>query len=181
MTDHFEQTIAEMQKKLKEQETEVIKTKDMINRLCEYAGKPIIYADNELETSTAIHSIQSDQFYGQPLAKSVRQILEMRKISDTGPATVKEIYEALMQGSYHFDTKNEQNAMRGLRISLTKNALVFHKLPNGRFGLVSWYPNIKKTRNKTNNQEDVSEITETLDTDEIDELVEDEDGTTEND
>jgi len=176
MSDHFEQTIAEMQNKLKEQEREVIKTKDMINRLCEYANKPIIYSDAELEASTAIHSMQTDQFYGQPLAKSVRQILEMRKSANLGPATVKELYQALIQGGFAFETKNEQNAMRGLRISLTKNALVFHKLPTGRFGLIAWYPNIKKTRSKTNNQQEDTtleddDILETNDSSDIDDLM----------
>ncbi|MCK4705812.1 MAG: hypothetical protein KAT90_10045 [Gammaproteobacteria bacterium] len=155
MSDHFEQTIAELQKKLQVQEAEVIKSKDMINRLCEFAGKPAIYADADLNTAPVITSIQTDEFYGQPLAKSVRNVLEMRKVSNLGPATVKEIYETLMHGGYRFETTNAQNAQRGLRISLAKNVAVFHKLPNGRFGLLSWYPGIKlkKTTTQTNNNE----------------------------
>jgi len=148
MSSHYDQTIAELQKKLREQEVEVIKTKDMINRLCEFAGKPVIYTDTELQPSAGVASIRSDQFYGQPLATAVRQILEMRQSADLGPATVRELYETLREGGYHFETKDEKNAMRGLRISLSKNVALFHKLPNGRFGLLSWYPKAKRTRVK---------------------------------
>ena len=147
MSDHFEQTIAELQKKLREQEQEVSKTKDMINRLCEFAGKPPLYAGSDVNVSVGISVIRSDQFYGQPLARAVRQVLEMRNVSGAGPASVKDIYEILKQGGYLFDTKSDLNAMRGLRVSLTKNAALFHKLPNGQFGLVAWYPKIQ-ARNK---------------------------------
>jgi hypothetical protein len=61
-----------------------------------------------------------------------------------GPATVKEIYDALKAGGYKFETKNDANAMRNLRISLTKNTSIFHKLPGGEFGLNEWYPKLKK-------------------------------------
>lgn len=158
MTDHFEQTIAELQKKLQEQEQEVIKTKDMINRLCEYARKPPLYTDADLKPTSAITNIRSDQFYGQPLARAVREALEMRHNTNVGPASVKEIYEILKQGGYLFETKNEQNAMRGLRISLAKNTALFHKLPNGRFGLVAWYPKIQAARSKEPPEEDEEEV-----------------------
>lgn len=167
MSDHIEATIAEFQKKLHEQEREVIKTKQMINQLCEFAGKPPIYNDTDMEPSAAQGLIRSDQFYGQPLATAVRKALEMRKA--IGPATVKDIYELLKQGGYAFETSNDANAMRNLRISLSKNVALFHKLPNGRFGLTAWYPNIKKGKSakseaaatmQADENEDASEATE---------------------
>ena len=80
----------------------------------------------------------------------------MRQATNQGPATVREIYETLTQGGYQFDAKDETNAMRGLRISLGKNTQKFHKLPNGVFGLVAWYPNLKVPQrgNATADEED---------------------------
>jgi hypothetical protein len=147
MSNPIEEAIALLQRKLKEQEREVSKTKETINRLCEAAGKPAIYADTDVSAGVVMAVTRADQFYGQPLATAVRQILEMRHAAGTGPATVKEIYETLKQGGYSFETKNDLNAMRGLRVSLTKNVALFHKLPNGQFGLVAWYPKIQ-ARNK---------------------------------
>lgn len=147
MSDHIQQTIADLQAKLSEQESAVVKTKRLINQLCDMAGMPPMYQDTEIHESGAVSlSIQGDQFYGQPLSTCIRQILEMRKSLKQGPATVNEIYAALTQGNYQFETKSEDNAKRGLRISLTKNTAIFHKLPNGKFGLLEWYPNAKNTR-----------------------------------
>src|SRR5438132_8921727 len=63
----------------------------------------------------------------------------MRKASGGGAASVETIYQALKAGGYRFDTKNEENARNGVRISLRKNSATFHKLPNGEYGLCSWY------------------------------------------
>lgn len=134
--------------RLKEQQRAVIDTKKSINAICSAANEPPMFAESELsgESRGPSLSIQSDQFYGQPLATSIRDILEMRRALKQGPASVNEIFEALNQGGFKFETKNEENSKRGLRISLTKNTAIFHKLPNGRFGLVEWYPNVKTQR-----------------------------------
>jgi hypothetical protein len=67
----------------------------------------------------------------------------MRRQQDLGAAQVAEIYEALIKGGYQFQAKNDEVARQSLRNSLAKNTVTFHKLPNGRFGLLSWYPNAK--------------------------------------
>lgn len=147
MSDHFDKSIAELQKTLAEQEGEVVKTKEMVNRLRDYAGKPPLYSDAELKSASHTGITRSDQFYAKPLAGSARSILEMRHESGVGPATAREIYEALVEGGFHFDTKSEANSIRSLRISLSKNIAVFHKLPNGEFGLRAWYPKLPKGKN----------------------------------
>ena len=126
----------------------------MINRLCEAEGKQPIYASSEITVGVGLSVTRADQFYGRPLATAVRQVFEMRHASGAGPATVKEIYETLQLGGYQFDTKNDLNAMRGLRVSLTKNAVLFHKLPNGQFGLVAWYPKIQARSKAESSVED---------------------------
>jgi hypothetical protein len=147
MSDHLKSTIADLQQKLREQEATVVRTKSLINQLAEMAGMPPVYARSELEASAGVDlSIRSDQFYGQPQATAVRDILKMRKALNRGPATINEIYEALVEGGYAFETKNDENAKRGLRISISKNTALFHKLPNGKIGLLEWYPAAKKAK-----------------------------------
>jgi hypothetical protein len=70
----------------------------------------------------------------------------MRRALKQGPAGLSDIYSALVRGGYKFETKNEENAKRGLRQSLTKNVAQFHKLPNGMFGLTEWYPKVGRRR-----------------------------------
>ena len=70
----------------------------------------------------------------------------MRRAQNLGAATNREIYDSLMAGGYEFDTKSEDIAQKSLRNSLAKNTALFHKLPNGQFGLLAWYPNVKKPK-----------------------------------
>jgi hypothetical protein len=146
MSDHLKSTIADLQIKLREQEQAVSKTKSLINQLAEMAGMTALYKLDEESSAMPDLSIRSDQFYGQPQATAVRDILKLRKSQNRGPATVNEIYAALMEGGFAFETKNDENAKRGLRISISKNTALFHKLPNGKIGLLEWYPNAKKSK-----------------------------------
>jgi hypothetical protein len=75
----------------------------------------------------------------------------------------------MVKGGYHFEAKNDVNARRGLYISLAKNTTTFHKLPNGNYGLVAWYPAVREQRSKI----DVA-TTALLDTDQTLEEVVDE-------
>jgi hypothetical protein len=131
------------------QESKLAEMKRMVNTLCGYAGIAARYQNvNAGARDVSIANLKSDQFYGKPQATAVREYLEMRGAPSTGglgAASVREIYKALKDGGFAFDTKNEENAMRGLRISLAKNSTTFHRLPNGQFGLLSWYPKVPKS------------------------------------
>jgi hypothetical protein len=149
MSEHWDQTISAVQQEVAEFERKAADAKLLANQLCKRAGRPPIYADAETMSSGGVPlSIQSDQFYGQPQATCMRTILEMRKALNQGPASVNDLYDALVQGGYQFDTKNVENAKRGLRINLTKNSVTFHKLPNGLFGLTAWYPNVRTPKQR---------------------------------
>ena len=140
MSDHIDKTIADFQKKLAEKEDEAKQIKVAINQMCAVAGRSPIYSDSELQVKSQVAATNSDEFVGIPMATAARRALEIRKASNQDPpATVRELYESLIGGGFLFDTKNEANAMRALRISLSKNTPVFYKLPTGKFGLVSWY------------------------------------------
>lgn len=144
MSEHILRTIDELKNDLHQQEAEVADTKRLINKLCARAGIQVMYPEPDAASTSGVSlSIRGDQFYGQPLATCMRAVLEMRRSLNQGPASVNELYASLEQGGYRFDTKDEQNAKRNLRISLQKNP-IFHRLPQGTYGLVEWYPAIKR-------------------------------------
>lgn len=93
-----------------------------------------------------ITSIKPDTFYGKKLQTAVREYLELRKAQNLGPATPREIYDSITQGGFHFDAKTADIAMVGMRALLRKRTAFFHRLPNGTYGLTSWYPDIKKPK-----------------------------------
>ena len=150
MSDNLRAAIAELQEKLAQQERESIKTKEMINQLCFFVGDPPLYRDAQLAPTGATTSVAPDEYYGKPLATAVTMILKRRKVTGQSAAKAREIFNALVAGGYDFQTKNDANAIRGLRISLAKNTAKFHKLPTGHFGLASWYPSARKQRGKSN-------------------------------
>jgi hypothetical protein len=144
MAEPLEAAVAELQKKLHEQEEVVLRTKQMINQLCGFMKKPPLYADADMQSSKTA-AVRADEYYGKPLQTATREVLERRR--HIGPATAREIYDALISGGYDgFQTGNEQNRLTALRISLRKNAKLFHKLPGGQWGLVGWYPKIRSKK-----------------------------------
>lgn len=138
------QMLAELQAEIRAQEAATAENKRFANKLCARMGMAALYAVVDPQEANVPLSIQADQFYGQPLAGAIRTILEMRRALKQGPASLTDIFSALVAGGYKFETKNEDNAKRGLRQSLTKNVAQFHKLPNGMFGLTEWYPKVKR-------------------------------------
>ncbi len=147
--DHFDQSIAALRETLREQEQKVVETKRLINALSEAAGRGPVFQDVDVVSHSTLTSIQPDTFYGQPLNTSIRTVLEMRKVAGLGPATVREIYETLLKGGFEFPrAKSEKSAMDSLRISLGKSSHTFHKLPNGSYGLLAWYPATKTSKGK---------------------------------
>ncbi|MDB5173599.1 MAG: hypothetical protein JWN51_2372 [Phycisphaerales bacterium] len=156
MSDQFKAVIETLQGEVQEKEKEVVDLKKMINSLCPKAKLPIIYPDIELQSFQSVGQFRNDHFYGQPLASAVREILSARKTAGQGAASVNDIYTVLVGGGFKFETSNEDNAKRGLRISLSKNNITFHKLPNGNWGLREWYPNIKEAKEKEDDADDAS-------------------------
>lgn len=146
--DHFRSVIETLQGEVTEKEREAVELKKLINSLCVKAKLPAIYSEADLQATHHVGQFRTDQFYGQPLASAVREIMTAGKAAGRGAMTVNDIYSTLIAGGFKFDTSNEDNAKRGLRISLSKNTVAFHKLPNGNWGLREWYPNIKEPKAK---------------------------------
>jgi len=94
--------------------------------------------------------LHSDTFTGKKLSSAVREYLEMRKSSGgDAPATSREIFDALKQGGFASNAKDDATAIVVLRTLLRKNTVTFAKLRNGKYGLRSWYPNLRTSKEAT--------------------------------
>ena len=150
MDDRMGPAITALEKRLVEAERKVNELRSAINVLCEEAGMSPRYPDGGGNGSGGgggthtLSQIKSDTFYGKPQQTAIREYLEMRKAQGMGPATPREIYDALSQGGFDFRAKNDEIAMVGLRALLRKRTETFHRLPNtGTYGLLAWYPNAR--------------------------------------
>jgi hypothetical protein len=160
MTENLRQTIDELEAVLRRQVEDVATTKRTINSLCKMIGLDERYADSTPEELTGLRTIRSDQFHGRPLATVITEYMTMRRKVGQSPGSVNEIYDALKAGGYVFDTKNEENAKRSLRASLSKNPK-FYKLPGGEYGLREWYPTAKPSKNGSEEEDEEGETDET--------------------
>lgn len=160
MREEFKPAIAALQKDLSDLERKVIEAKTTINKLCALADAPPMYPDVGSPSEATITTIRADTFYGKVLTTAAREYLEMRKAQNLGPANTREIYEAITSGGFEFETDNPTNAMTGMRQTMGKNSSIFHRLPNGTWGLTSWYEKIKASKkNKATASGDDGDIT----------------------
>jgi hypothetical protein len=106
-------------------------------------------ADSPTPIGGAVSGIRSDAFVGKRLRSAAKDYLAMRRAQGLdGPATPREIYDAIMAGGFEFEGKDETNRLISLRNTLRKRTEVFKKFDsNGKYGLVEWYgPLIKKPK-----------------------------------
>lgn len=150
MQDQAKMMLADLRGKVAAKEREATELKRLANMLCEQYEMPPAYSDMELsDKPSGVGAIKRDQFYGKPLASATRQYLEMRSASNLGAASLDEIFQALRQGGFVFEGKNDGIKRRGLSISLAKNTATFHRIPDTEvFGLASWYPNKARLNGK---------------------------------
>lgn len=154
MNDKLNVAVDVLLEKLEEQEHAVIETKKMINSLLGMMGENPRFLDADLQHTQK--TFRPDMFYGKPLATAAREFLELRGTA----CFAEDILKGLSQGGFDFEW-NEKDRLRNMAISISKNSLVFQKIPNGMIGLLIWYPEAKKKRQKVqNNSEAIEEISE---------------------
>lgn len=119
-------------------------TKKMVNALRKKNGEEPYYNDVDLPQNQNIS--RPDIFYGKPFATAAREFLDFRKRA----CSTEEILQGLEQGGFDFDAVGwkEKDRLRSLAISLAKNSGIFHRLPNGTFGMLYWYPDVKQKKEK---------------------------------
>jgi len=65
-------------------EEELTRKKQMVNSLCEMEGAPPVYPDADRKSHSASIGFPPGQFYGKPVATSVKEILEQRGALNLG-------------------------------------------------------------------------------------------------
>lgn len=145
MDDATQQVLAGIQARIQTHLDEIAKLKRTANSVADLIGEGPVYTDLETETA-GLSPARADAYYGKPLATAVREYLEFRR--QAVPA--EEIQRGLEKGGFDFDALewNESTRLRALAMSMSKNTPVFHRLPNGMWGLVSWYPEAQKKKFK---------------------------------
>lgn len=146
MATDLDPAIAAMERRREEALQKVAEFERTINTLCEEAGLPPRYAEKTAAGSSKLVQISDDTFYGQKMTPAMRTFLEMRRAQGLGPATAREIYEALKAGGYVFEAKDAEVSLVSMRALLRTQPLVFHRLPQGTWGLTVWYPDAKKPK-----------------------------------
>jgi hypothetical protein len=153
---HVERTIELVQSQVRDLEQQLTEKKRMVNSLCGLIGRAPVYANAD-PISGGSMNIRPDEFYGKGLATAVRAILDKRNAAGMGAASVQEIYDLMIRGGFRFEAKNEANAKRALTVSLAKNTVTFHRLPNGYFGLAEWYPEAVKAKTANGAREEAKQ------------------------
>ena len=92
--------------------------------------------------------IRSDTFVGKRLRSASKEYLAIRRAQGLdGPATPREIYDALISGGFEFASKDETIRLISLRNMLRKRSEVFKKFDDtGKYGLNEWYGITRKSR-----------------------------------
>ncbi len=68
--------------------------------------------------------------------------------SNRGPAGVRTFAASRRRGDNFCSAVQPHTNVSGLRISITKNTAVLHRIPSGRVGLTEWYPNARSLKPK---------------------------------
>lgn len=114
---------------------------------------------------TAIKKWQPGAFFNKPFSAAVRSILLARAPNGgANPASVDEIHDALVQGSFNFSVNSLDAQKNSIRISLGKNSAAFIRLPNSDlFGLVEWYGRPKKGKKASGSNGNMDSVDDAAD------------------
>ncbi|HEY1785270.1 MAG TPA: hypothetical protein VGG30_06955, partial [Pirellulales bacterium] len=88
MSEHINKTIEDAEQRRRDQLSGVADTEKLINGLLHMIGQPPRYADRGSPSAIVSGVRRGDEYYGKALAWVVRNILENRHQTGTGPATV---------------------------------------------------------------------------------------------
>ena len=140
--DKLKGAIEVLYAELEEQERQVQETKRAINMLVRRLGEAEPYPNVDSQTVGSVNRLRPDAFYGKAFATAAQEYLQMRRQA----STADEITEGLRAGGFDFKSMSwkPDDLKRMVPLSLSKNTSYFHRLPNGTFGLLEWYPEVAK-------------------------------------
>ena len=157
MDDTMKATVETLVGKVEAKTKELAELKRTINFLVREAGGEPMYADESNDSGSGAGGtmIHPDRFYGKSPITAAREYLESRRRA----VRVEEVLAALEAGGFDFEAQGwrKQDRLRSLAISLSKNTAVFHKLPNGTYGLVKFYPDLQEKKRRA-----VAEVSEEI-------------------
>ncbi len=144
MASRFQDAIDELVAEITTKVREVSELKRTVNLLLAKGGQQPMYEEVEEETVRGgVAGLRPDQFYGKSPTLAAREYLDLR-----GQAVPPdEIVTAMERGGFDFKAQGwttVENRVRNLAISMGKNTGIFHRLPNGFYGLTKWYPDAPK-------------------------------------
>jgi len=87
MSEHVERTLEMVVGQIADLQRQLSEKKKIANGLCQLAGHPPMFEDEEAVTTGT--ALRPDEFYGRPLATVVQEVLERRRRSGLGAATVR--------------------------------------------------------------------------------------------
>lgn len=151
-TGDIDRSIQRLLARIEEYEQKAASLKSAVNVLCEEAGQPALFPEGNAggsrtgQGASILSKIKDDTFYGRKQQTAIREYLEMRKAQGLGPAKPREIFDALKAGGYQFETKDDGVGLVSMRALLRKRTHIFHKLPNGSYGMTAWYPDAKAAK-----------------------------------
>jgi hypothetical protein len=153
MSDKLTSAIETMTEQVSAKLAEVAELKRATNTLCKVAGIDPIYPDADEPQPGVLMRMRPDEYYGKAFSTAARDYLKRRNQA----VSAEDIVAGLEQGSFDFDAQGwkPEGRLRTVAASLAKNTAVFHRLPNGLFGLKEWYPDAieRKTKGKKDSDE----------------------------
>lgn len=146
MNSSLRAAIKELQAQVEQKAEELVTLKRTVNLLCANLQEQPIYPDAD-EPGTGSRAVSAHEYYGKSPLVAARMYLDM--VGE--PVPVEEILDALERGGFDFEDQgwDEKTRLRALAISLSKNTAIFHRLPNGTYGLIKWYPAKQAKKSKS--------------------------------
>ena len=123
-------------------EKEVVEKKRAVNTILTMMNESPIYDVERSAVQIPRATLSGHEYYMKPLATAVSDILAGTR----HPMTGEDIFEQLTAGGYEFAKKG--NPFKNTMISIGKNQK-FHRLPNEKYGLRGWYPELDKKEPKS--------------------------------
>jgi len=108
-------------------------------------------ADLQPTASRTDTLVVKNSFYGRGLSTCIREYLASRKNAGlVKEASLDDIFNALQEGGFDFLTiaADKKDAKRAVAINIGKNTATFLKLPSNDVGLLEWYPDVRKRKEK---------------------------------
>jgi hypothetical protein len=138
-----------MIEEIRAKEIELNNLKRAANTFFRSKGEPEPFKLGDSDNGNGALQFRPDEFYGRSFSAAARLYLERRKQAVSGD----DVTDGLEQGGFDFAAQGwkDENRARTVAMSLAKNSQIFHRLPNGLFGLKEWYPEaIERKKGKKN-------------------------------